>query len=404
MIIEILKFQNRTTNGAIGYNRKKEKELVENHDDLDAVLAYNHKAKSQLLAIENMVDDVEVFRRSLNEINLQGRVKEPLFHVSINFPPGEDVADEMMLQIASDYMADMGYGEQPYAVWRHFDRPHQHIHIISTRIHRRDYKKINNDQERVRSTKLAEIYEKRYGLTPTKHSKGRAVKEETVGQRSHLDEVMERVLKKHPHSMAVFKEMLKEQNILVKEGKNKGIFFVEIDRKGNEGRLFESSKLNAFAKKNVRQRLQINRIIRNKYRTFIKDSVKQLLNHYGADGIDSKQFAAELRKNGIYVEFQSNSSGIFGVMFHYRGFDLKGSDVDKSLSWNVLQATVHPAQPRPALQQKGRKVQKKKKSQVQAGPSGSLRHALGNLFQGSYDDNENEDEDEEMLKRNVPKR
>lgn len=402
MIIEILKFRNRTTDGAIGYNQKKEKELVEDHNDLDAVLTYNKKTKSQLLAIENEVDDIDVFRRTLNEINSQGRVKEPLFHVSINFPPGEEISDETMLHIASDYMADMGYGEQPFAIWRHFDRPHQHIHIISTRVRRKDFKKINDSLENVRSTKLAELYERKYGLQMTKHTKGRSVKDETIGQRSHLDVIMEQVLKKHPHSMAVFKEMLKEHGIVVKVGADRRVFFVEIDKQGKEGRLFESSKLNAFAGKNVRQRLQINRIIRNKYRTFIKETVKQLLNHYGADGIDTRQFAAELRKLRIYVEYQKNTGGIYGVMFHYRGFDIKGSDIDKSLSWNVLQDSLHPTKPK--MKQKGKKVRRKTGSQhsIQI-PTSSLRQVLGNMFQGSYNDNEVETEEDEMRERDVPK-
>lgn len=406
MIIKILPFKGRSTDGAIDYNSKKENEFVEEFspDEVDDILNRNKKTNSKLLAIENTVDDIGVFRRALNEINSQGRVGEPLFHVSINFPPAEEVEEDLLLQIASDYMTDMGYGDQPYAVWEHSDCDHKHIHIVSTRVDRNTFKKIKDSHENLRSMKLAELYEKRYGLQLVKHTRGREVKPETIGVRSDLDKVMEKVLKQRPHSMAILKEMLEEHNIVVKEGSEKQIFFVKQDNNGADGRLFASSKLNAFAKKNVRQRLNINRVIRNKYRSHIKDVVGQLLNHYGPDGIDTRQFGKELSKLKIYVSYEENRGGIYGVQFNYRGFELKGSDVDKSLSWNILKMSIYPAPP----PQKVEEIPSKKKQQMSSGSSilpETLRGALGNLFQGlSGSDGEDDDEEEKKKNRkNIPR-
>lgn len=399
MIIKILESQKRSVNGAIGYNRKKEKEIIEEYKDVDAILNYNKKAKSQLLTIENSVDDIDTFRRTLNEINSQGRVKYPLFHVSINFPPDEEVSDDMMLKIAREYMADMGYGRQPYAVWRHFDRLHPHVHIVSTRVDRRTFKKIYDGLENVRSTQLAEKYEKKYNLQKTKHTRGREIKRGSVGVRSRIDDVLEQVLRERPYSMQTFKEALSRYNIRVKEGERKSVFFVEIDESGREGRLFESSKLTAFAHKSVRQRLQINRVLRNRSRVFIKDSVTLLLQRYGEKGLDERQFVAELKQSGIHVRYQKNSGGIYGISFYHKGFDLKGSEVDKFLSWENLRKYVRPAE---QSKQKGRiyTTQVKNRSNSHAG---SLRRGLAGIFQGSYDDNEPDEEEERLQEQNAPR-
>ena len=389
MIIKILQFKNRSIDGAIGYNQKKEKEILD--EDIGAILNYNQKAKSQLLSIENAVDDIDVFRRTLNEINAQGRVKYPLFHVAINFPPDEEVSDDLMLQISREYMKDMGYGEQPYAIWRHSDRLHAHVHIVSTRVDRQTFKKIYDGLENVRSTQLAAKYEQKYNLQETKHVRGRIAKSNSVGVRSRIDDVLEQVLQERPYSMQTLKQSLSKHNIRVKEGEGNRVFFVEIDDSGQEGRLFESSKLNAFSKKNVKQRLQINRAVRNKSRTLIKDSVTQLLNKYTA-GIDTRRFAEELKTQGIYVRYEKNSGGIYGISFYYKGFTLKGSDVHKSLSWEALRKLIQPAEP---IKQKGKVRNGRTQIKRNQRYTTSLRQRLTNLFQSSYDDNETEEEENE---------
>ncbi len=66
---------------------------------------------------------------SLNE-----RIKANSVHVSLNFDPSEKLSDERLKEIAAAYMERLGFGEQPYLVYRHFDAGHPHIHILSVKV------------------------------------------------------------------------------------------------------------------------------------------------------------------------------------------------------------------------------------------------------------------------------
>ena len=57
-----------------------------------------------------------------------------VLHVSLNFDPSEKLTNEKMLAIATDYMEKIGFGLQPYMVYRHNDSGHPHLHIVSTNI------------------------------------------------------------------------------------------------------------------------------------------------------------------------------------------------------------------------------------------------------------------------------
>lgn len=61
-------------------------------------------------------------------------VKTNTVHISLNFSPEERLSDEKMKQIADEYMTKIGFGQQPYMVYRHHDSGHDHMHIVTTNI------------------------------------------------------------------------------------------------------------------------------------------------------------------------------------------------------------------------------------------------------------------------------
>ncbi|MNM92517.1 Relaxase/Mobilization nuclease domain protein [compost metagenome] len=61
-------------------------------------------------------------------------VKTNTVHISLNFSPDERLSDEKMKQIADEYMNKIGFGQQPYMVYRHHDSGHDHMHIVTTNI------------------------------------------------------------------------------------------------------------------------------------------------------------------------------------------------------------------------------------------------------------------------------
>jgi hypothetical protein len=66
-------------------------------------------------------------------MNPDVRVRKPFVHFSLSFLHHENLEDDGMKDVMHRYLEEMGYGYCPYMAFRHFDRPHPHFHILTTR-------------------------------------------------------------------------------------------------------------------------------------------------------------------------------------------------------------------------------------------------------------------------------
>jgi len=62
------------------------------------------------------------------------RAKVKAVHITLNFHPGEKLSERKLQEIAIEYMECIGFGNQPYLVYQHYDVDHPHIHIVTTKI------------------------------------------------------------------------------------------------------------------------------------------------------------------------------------------------------------------------------------------------------------------------------
>mgnify|MGYP000479589188 CR=1 FL=1 len=62
------------------------------------------------------------------------RTEKPVVHVSLNPAPEDRLDDGQLAEIAGAYMERMGWGGQPYIVFKHTDIGREHIHIVSYNI------------------------------------------------------------------------------------------------------------------------------------------------------------------------------------------------------------------------------------------------------------------------------
>ena len=68
------------------------------------------------------------------QIALNPWVEANALHITINFAPNEQLDREKLIGIAKDYMEGIGFKEQPYLVYQHFDAGHPHLHVVTTNI------------------------------------------------------------------------------------------------------------------------------------------------------------------------------------------------------------------------------------------------------------------------------
>ena len=98
------------------------------------------------------------------------RTEKPVVHVSLNPAPEDRLDDGQLAEIAGAYMERMGWGGQPYIVFKHTDIGREHIHIVSVQV-AQDGRKINDSRRNERSVAVTEELEREYGLHPAKGRK-----------------------------------------------------------------------------------------------------------------------------------------------------------------------------------------------------------------------------------------
>ena len=105
-----------------------------------------------------------------HDFNLQAsmrpNVQKPVCHTMLSFSAHDTkrLTDDMMVKIANEYLAKMGYADTQSLIVRHSDRQHPHLHICINRIGNNG-KTISDRNEKYRSTKICRELTERYGLT-----------------------------------------------------------------------------------------------------------------------------------------------------------------------------------------------------------------------------------------------
>lgn len=109
--------------GALYYNEKKVTAGV-----ASLLMATRFGCDADELSVQQKVTRFQLLT-ALNK-----KVKTNALHISLNFSTNEKLNRETLMYIAADYMQQIGFSQQPFIVYEHFDAAHQHIHIVTTNI------------------------------------------------------------------------------------------------------------------------------------------------------------------------------------------------------------------------------------------------------------------------------
>lgn len=145
-------------------------------NNLFGVLSYNNtkiqQEKGKILLTNKIIEtlngqySVPQLMKSFEPYLIANQKTEKhTLHISLNPDPGDHVSDQKYKEIAEQYMHEMGYGEQPFVVFKHTDIDRSHIHIVSVCVDENG-KKISDQFEKIRSMKICRELEKAFGLQP----------------------------------------------------------------------------------------------------------------------------------------------------------------------------------------------------------------------------------------------
>ena len=329
--------------GVLGYNFKK----VEKGEANILLAAELYQSKEGRYTMEDVLADMEAL------IPKNCRTKKTVFHCSLNPHPDEKLFDEQLTQIAKEYMEALGYGNQPYIVFKHNDIAREHIHIVSLRVDSRG-QKINDKFEKRRSKKITDALEKRFGLIPSSKVTDKAMKETPkvdIGKgniKEQVASVVRTVLKHYRFcSLGELNAILSAYNLAVEEVKTEfrgkkydGLVYVPTDDKGNKaGTPIHASDIGrGVGYTAVQNRMQKSKQAIKPLISIIRYRVLQTMR---TSPKTEEELQQRLEEQGLHVFIRKNESGrIYGITFidDKEGIALNGSRLGKGYAANIFNA------------------------------------------------------------------
>ena len=320
--------------GALGYNFKKVRQ-----EEATVLLANGlYQNQDGKYSMEQVLSDM----RQL--IPDKCRTKNTVFHCSLNPHPDEKLSDERLVQIAKEYMEALGYGKQPYIVFKHNDIAREHIHIVSLRVDSKG-RKINDKYEGRRSKKITDALEKKYNLIPSSKVSEKPTTETpkidaTQGNvKEQVSNTVRSVLKHYSFcSLGELNAILSRYNLAVEEVKTEyrgkrydGLVYVPTDDKGNKVSMpIHASDIG----RGVGYAAIQNKMQKSKeaVKPLIPSVRRKVLEVMRTSPGTEERLRQRLEEQGLRVVIRKNESGrIYGITFIYdeKGIALNGSRLGK---------------------------------------------------------------------------
>ena len=330
--------------GALGYNFKK---VVSG--DASVLLAEGLYANPEGgYTMEEVLSDMQA------AIPKKCRTKNVVFHCSLNPHPDEKLSDEQLTQIAQEYMQALGYGEQPYIIFKHNDIEREHIHIVSLRVNSAG-EKINDKFENRRSKRITDLLERKYGLIPSTPSKEQktnspASQENLTSDniRSEIAQTLRGVLM-HYHfcSLGEFKAILGAYQLTIEEVKNtyrgreyNGFVYAPTDEAGNKlCPPLHASKIGRGVGYTALQSKM--RQSKQRIKPFLPEIRQRVLAVMRTSPQTEEELLASLNKSGLRCLIRKSEGGrIYGITFidGTLGIALNGSRLGKGYAANRFEA------------------------------------------------------------------
>ena len=114
--------------------------------------------------IAQMVEDFKSFMPKM------GRTKKPVLHISLNPHPDDRLTDQDFEILAREYLDKLGFGDQPYVIYKHEDIDRHHIHIVTVNVNEHG-KRLNQAFLFRRSKAITNELEQKYNLHKAQREK-----------------------------------------------------------------------------------------------------------------------------------------------------------------------------------------------------------------------------------------
>ena len=332
--------------------------------NLYGALAYNNlkveKENGQILFANKIIEtpsghySVAQLSQSFTPYLIANRNTEKhTLHISLNPDPKDNVSDEKFRELAEQYMREMGYGEQPFVVFKHTDIDRTHIHIVSVCVNE-EGKKISDKFEKMRSMNVCRELERQHGLvsaTDKEHKQNDKIFRPVDYQKGDVKSQIASVVRHLPNyyqyqTLGEYNALLSLFNITTEkvedelQGKSQqGLLYIPLNEKGERaGHPFKAS---LFGKSAGLPTLELHFA---KCKEALKDhptkpTIKAAITIALKTTSDEQAFKKQLTEQGINVVVRRNDTGrIYGITFidHNSKAVWNGSRLGTELSANTF--------------------------------------------------------------------
>lgn len=292
--------------------------------------------------IAQMVEDFKSFMPKM------GRTKKPVLHISLNPHPEDRLTDQDFEILAREYLDKLGFGDQPFVIYKHEDIDRHHIHIVTVNVNEQG-KRLNQAFLFRRSKAITNELEQKYNLHKAQREK---VSPDTPIKKLDPSGDIKRQVQNTVKlvSMRYKFQTLGEYNAILSlyyirceptDGRVNGreyhglVYFAMNDNGDTVSTPFKASRLGKFASRAAVE----GHFERSKESVEIRPT-KRIVASVMAQSSGQDDFITRLKDNGIDLVLRYNEEGrIYGATFvdHNTHTVLNGSRLGKEFSANAFE-------------------------------------------------------------------
>lgn len=255
------------------------------------------------------------------------RCEKMSFHASIDPSVDDKMSDKDIEEFAKKLMEKLGYGDQPYIVYKHSDIDRVHYHIVSVRVDK-EGRKINDSNERKRCHQILKDLAAEFGYMVGKGQKKDSRAEEfgvykgftpkAGNYSSQIEMLVSHAMRYHFTTEPQFRMLMNTLNVdfdYKKRGGKEYLVFYGLDPKSGRRCTggISGKKLAVPSVEEIRKHTQDCKTeALKKEKGRVGSIVRSLLPHSSSE----EHFRRMLEKTGISVHFSKTEDGrIFGATF-----------------------------------------------------------------------------------------
>ncbi|SEN08543.1 Relaxase/Mobilisation nuclease domain-containing protein [Mucilaginibacter gossypiicola] len=284
------------------------------------------------------------------------RTKTNTVHLSLNFDLSENLTPETLCQISESYMDRIGFGQQPFLVYQHFDAGHNHIHILTTNVDADGTRISLHNIGKLKSEPARKAIELEFGLVKAEEQLKASqniqqIKPLIYGMidtKRAMTNIVNHVAQAYKFtSLPEFNAVLAGYNVMADRGPKETVMFNQgglrywaLDENGVKTGipLKASSLYKKPTLKLLNERFKLNEFLRKPFKGAISKSIDKAL----AKSTSHQCLKQHLAGDNIELLIRKNPEGrIYGLTFidHQNKVVFNGSDLEKGYSAAAIEST-----------------------------------------------------------------